>query len=64
MSLQTPRGFDGTSHMVKACGLYTNEAMMENIKLYYRLGYSKTHKADENGLRRVYMAKPLTRAFE
>jgi len=40
--------------------LYTNEAMTENIALYTRKGYVETHRAEENGLRRVYMRKDLT----
>jgi GNAT superfamily N-acetyltransferase len=40
--------------------LYTNEAMTENIVLYTRKGYVETHRAEENGLRRVYMQKDLT----
>lgn len=40
--------------------LYTNEAMIENIALYTRKGYVETHRAEENGLRRVYMQKDLT----
>lgn len=39
--------------------LYTNEVMTENIRLYSRIGYSETHRAEERGLRRVYMVKPL-----
>ncbi len=39
--------------------LYTNEAMTENIALYSRIGYAETHRAEESGLRRVYMLKPL-----
>jgi ribosomal protein S18 acetylase RimI-like enzyme len=39
--------------------LYTNEAITENIALYSRIGYAETHRAEEKGLRRVYMAKPL-----
>ncbi len=39
--------------------LYTNEKMTENFSLYTRLGYSETHRAEEKGLRRVYMAKRL-----
>lgn len=42
-----------------AIALYTNEAMSENITLYTRLGYTETHRAEEKGLRRVYMRKPL-----
>jgi N-acetylglutamate synthase-like GNAT family acetyltransferase len=39
--------------------LYTNEAMTENLELYTRIGYSETHRAEEKGLRRVYMTKPV-----
>ena len=44
----------------RAIRLYTNEAMTENIGLYSRIGYSETHRTKEKGLRRVYMAKPLS----
>ena len=43
-----------------AIRLYTNEAMTENIRLYTRIGYAETHRAEEKGLRRVYMRKGLT----
>lgn len=39
--------------------LYTNVLMPENIALYCRLGYAETHRGEENGYSRVYMAKPL-----
>lgn len=39
--------------------LYTNEAMTENIAIYCRAGYQQTHRAQANGLRRVYMSKAL-----
>jgi len=39
--------------------LYTNEVMTENISLYSRIGYSETHRAEEKGLRRIYMTKQL-----
>ncbi|OPA90434.1 GNAT family N-acetyltransferase [Pseudomonas fluorescens] len=42
-----------------AIHLYTNEAMTENITLYTRRGYVETHRAEEHGLRRVYMSKRL-----
>ncbi|WP_426127453.1 GNAT family N-acetyltransferase [Pseudomonas sp. DWP1b1] len=42
-----------------AIRLYTNEAMSENITLYTRRGYVETHRAEEHGLRRVYMTKQL-----
>jgi GNAT superfamily N-acetyltransferase len=47
---------DAGYHSIK---LYTNEAMTENIQLYSRIGYSETHRAEEKGLRRVYMIKQL-----
>lgn len=43
---------------VRIC-LYTNEAMVENLSWYQRLGYVVTHRAVEKGYRRVYMAKDL-----
>jgi ribosomal protein S18 acetylase RimI-like enzyme len=39
--------------------LYTHEAMTENVALYARAGYRETHRAEEKGYRRIYMAKPL-----
>jgi ribosomal protein S18 acetylase RimI-like enzyme len=39
--------------------LYTHEKMTENIELYRRLGYAETHRAEQRGLKRVFMAKPL-----
>ena len=39
--------------------LYTNEVMTENIWLYSRIDYSETHRAEEKGLRRIYMTKQL-----
>ncbi|RUM97476.1 GNAT family N-acetyltransferase [Pseudaminobacter arsenicus] len=39
--------------------LYTQEAMTANIDLYHRIGYRDTHRAEEKGLRRVYMIKEL-----
>ena len=43
-----------------AIRLYTNAAMTENIALYSRIGYVETHRAEEKGLRRVYMTKALS----
>jgi ribosomal protein S18 acetylase RimI-like enzyme len=45
---------------LRSIRLYTNEAMTENISIYSRIGYSETHRAEENGLRRIYMMKQLT----
>ena len=39
--------------------LYTNEVMMENLKLYARLGYAETHRTKDKGFNRVFMAKKL-----
>lgn len=39
--------------------LYTNEAMVENIVFYLRVGYKETHRVEEKGFRRVYMLKTL-----
>jgi ribosomal protein S18 acetylase RimI-like enzyme len=40
--------------------LYTNVAMTENIALYSRIGFVETHRAEDQGLQRVYMNKRLT----
>ena len=39
--------------------LYTNVAMTENIALYSRIGFVETHRAEDQGLQRVYMTKQL-----
>lgn len=39
--------------------LYTNQTMTENLALYSRLGFVETHRGEENGLKRVYMAKAV-----
>lgn len=39
--------------------LYTHEKMTENIELYGRLGFIETHRLEEKGFRRVYMAKDI-----
>jgi len=43
----------------RAIRLYTHEKMAENIALYTRIGYVETHRAEEIGLRRVFMTKRL-----
>jgi GNAT superfamily N-acetyltransferase len=43
----------------EAIRLYTNALMTENLAIYRRLGFTETHRGDENGYRRVYMAKHL-----
>ncbi|KAI3339450.1 acyl-CoA N-acyltransferase [Ustulina deusta] len=40
--------------------LYTHAAMTRNIEYYSRIGYVETHRAEQNGLKRVFMVKSLT----
>ncbi len=40
--------------------LYTNEAMVENLALYARLGFREDERRSEDGFRRVYYSKRLT----
>ena len=40
--------------------LYTNEVMTENLAYYPRRGYTETHRAEQDGFRRVFFRKPLT----
>jgi GNAT superfamily N-acetyltransferase len=42
-----------------AVELYTNEAMVENLQLYPRLGYVETGRRVEDGFSRVYFRKTL-----
>ena len=37
--------------------LYTNEAMTENLAYYVRHGYAETHRAEQDGFRRVFFRK-------
>jgi GNAT superfamily N-acetyltransferase len=39
--------------------LYTNEAMTENLRYYPRRGYTETHRAEQDGFRRVFFYKPI-----
>lgn len=39
--------------------LYTNAAMTENIAMYPRFGYTETHRAGQDGFRRVFFSKRL-----
>jgi predicted N-acetyltransferase YhbS len=39
--------------------LYTNEAMTENLAYYPRRGYAKTHRAEQDGFRRVFFRKHI-----
>lgn len=40
-------------------GLYTNEAMTENLAYYPKHGYTETHRAEQDGFRRVFFRKRL-----
>jgi len=40
--------------------LYTNEAMTENLAYYPKHGYTETHRAEQDGFRRVFFRKRLT----
>jgi ribosomal protein S18 acetylase RimI-like enzyme len=42
-----------------AVTLYTNEAMVENLDLYPRLGFVETGRRVEDGFRRAYFRKDL-----
>jgi len=39
--------------------LYTNEAMTANLSFFPRHGYTETHRAQEDGFRRVFFRKRL-----
>ena len=39
--------------------LYAHIKMTRNIALYQQLGYTISHQAEERGLTRIYMQKPL-----
>jgi ribosomal protein S18 acetylase RimI-like enzyme len=41
--------------------LYTNGAMTENLAYYGRHGYAETHRAEQDGFRRVFFTKRLAR---
>lgn len=46
-------------HHIPELRLYTNAAMTENLTLYRRLGYREDDRRTENGLKRVFLSKPL-----
>jgi N-acetylglutamate synthase-like GNAT family acetyltransferase len=39
--------------------LYTNEAMTENLAYYAEHGYIETHRAEQDGFRRVFFSKRI-----
>ncbi|NGN95439.1 GNAT family N-acetyltransferase [Nocardioides sp. KC13] len=44
----------------KAIRLYTHETMVENQRLYGRIGYVETSRRDDRGFGRVFFEKTLT----
>ena len=46
-------------HGLAAIRLYTHEKMEANQALYRSLGFVETHRAEDKGLRRVFMTKSL-----
>ena len=50
------------AHGLASVRLYTHELMLDNQKLYGRRGYVETHRAEDEGLRRVFMSKRLVAA--
>lgn len=47
------------AHGLHQVRLYTNEAMSENLAYYPRRGYRETHRATQDGFRRVFFVKEL-----
>jgi GNAT superfamily N-acetyltransferase len=47
-------------HGVSEVRLYTNEAMTENLAYYPQRGYVETHRAEQDGFRRVFFRKLVT----
>lgn len=41
--------------------LYTNEVMADNVRYYKRRGFVETHRATDNGYRRIYFSRQLSR---
>jgi ribosomal protein S18 acetylase RimI-like enzyme len=50
---------EARSHGLGEIRLYTNEGMTENLAYYPRHGYVETHRAEEDGFRRVFFRKQL-----
>lgn len=48
------------THGLSEVRLYTNEAMTENLDYYRRHNFRETHRAVDDGLRRVFFTKELT----
>ena len=50
---------EARAHGLGEIRLYTNEAMTENLAYYPSHGYVETHRAEEDGFRRVFFSKRL-----
>jgi ribosomal protein S18 acetylase RimI-like enzyme len=50
---------EARAHGLGEIRLYTNEGMTENLAYYPRRGYLETHRAEEEGFRRVFFSKEL-----
>ncbi len=50
---------EARAHGLGEIRLYTNEGMTENLAYYPRHGYLETHRAEEDGFRRVFFSKRL-----
>lgn len=50
---------EARAHGLGEIRLYTNEGMTENLAYYPRRGYVETHRAEEDGFRRVFFRKRL-----
>ena len=46
-------------HGLQAVELYTNEAMVENVAMYKRLGYTEIERKHHQGFNRVFFRKSL-----
>ena len=46
-------------HGLGSVRLYTNEAMTENLSFYSQHGFVETHRASDDGFRRVFFAKRI-----
>jgi ribosomal protein S18 acetylase RimI-like enzyme len=50
---------EARAHGLGEIRLYTNEGMTENLAYYPRHGYVETHRAEDDGFRRVFFSKRL-----
>jgi ribosomal protein S18 acetylase RimI-like enzyme len=59
LALMNQAESDARASGVAIIRLYTNVAMTENLAYYSRHGYRETHRATEDGYRRVFFEKRL-----